>query len=80
MAIITLPLEEKQIVDLVHQLSPDGKRAVLRVLLRDIESFEDLLEYGHARIEAVAQARNVQWHNLTEAEREQFIDQLLHES
>ncbi len=79
MAIITLPLEENQLIDLARQLSPDGKRALLRVLLPDLTSFEDLVEYGRERIQAVAQARNVQWLDLTEVEREQFMEQLLHE-
>jgi hypothetical protein len=51
---VTLAIQEEQVVQLVQQLSPAGKRAVLRMLLPESDLFEYLLEYGRERVYTVA--------------------------
>lgn len=79
MAEVMLPLNESQVIELTRQLSPAGKRAVLRSLIPDIDQFEDLVDYGNERIRALAEQRVIDWGGLSEAERERLIDDLLHE-
>lgn len=79
MAEVMLPLNESQVIELTRQLSPEGKRAVLRSLIPDIDQFEDLVDYGNERIRVLAEQRGIDWDGLSEAEREQLIDDLLHE-
>lgn len=79
MAEVMLPLNESQVIELTRQLSPEGKRAVLRSLVPDIDQFEGLVDYGNERIRTLAEQRGIDWDGLSEAEREQLIDTLLHE-
>lgn len=79
MAEVMLPLDESQVIELTRQLSPEGKRAVLRNLIPDIDQFENLVDYGNERIRALAEQRGIDWNGLSEVEREQLIDTLLHE-
>jgi hypothetical protein len=79
MAEVMLPLHESQVVELARQLSPEGKRAVLRTLIPDLDQFEVLVDYGNVRIRALCGQRGINWDSLSEAERERLIDDLLHE-
>ncbi|NUQ36968.1 MAG: hypothetical protein HUU23_04065 [Caldilineales bacterium] len=79
MSDVLLSLHESQVIELVRQLSADGKRLVLKTLLPEWELFEELTDYGIERMHAVARERGVEWQSLTEPQREQFIDELLHE-
>jgi len=76
---VVLPLRESQVVELIQQLSPEGKRAVLRTLILDLDQFELLVDYGNERIRALCQQRGIDWDSLSEEERERLIDDLLHE-
>lgn len=76
---VVLPLRESQVVELIQQLSPEGKRAVLRTLILDLDQFELLVDYGNEQIRALCQQRGIDWDSLSEEERERLIDDLLHE-
>lgn len=79
MADVMLSLPEAQVVELTRQLSPQGKRAVLRALIPELDQFEILLDYGSEQIHTLCKQRGIDWGSLSEEEREQFIDDLLHE-
>lgn len=79
MADVMLPLAESQVVELVRQLSPQSKRAVLRTLVLDLDQFEFLVDYGNERIRTLCAQRGIEWDSLSEEERERLIDDLLHE-
>lgn len=76
---VTLRLDESQVIELTQQLSPKGRRAVLRRLIPDLDQFEDLVDYGAERVRTVAEGRGIDWDNLSEEDRQQLIDDLLHE-
>ena len=78
---VTLTLDDKQVLDLVRQL-PDERRAWLfqQLLQDEWPAWTELAGYGRDRARAVAAARGVNWDSLTDAEREEMIDTLLHES
>jgi hypothetical protein len=80
MSVVTLEIPESQVVDWVQRLSPEAKRAVLRTLIPRLEEFEDLVDYGDRRIRALCAERGLDWDGLSEREREQLVDDLLHET
>jgi hypothetical protein len=51
---VTLTLRETQVLELATQLSPEGKRALLRALIPDVARFEGLVDYDSARIRALS--------------------------
>jgi len=80
MAEVMLPVREAQIVELVRQLSPEGKRIVLQVLIPDLDQLEALVDYGDKRIRALCAQRGIDWDALSEEERQTLIDDLLHKA
>ena len=77
---VTLTLSDQQIVDLVKQLPPISKQAVLDVLLAERQTWWDsLLLKGEQKLRALAQSRGLDWDKMSEDDREKFIDNLLHE-
>lgn len=77
---LTSQLINEQAVQIIKQLSPQGKRAILVALAEEHEKQrEALLEYGDQRIRNICAQRGIDWTSLTDEEREQFIDKLLHE-
>ena len=79
MEAVTLEIPESQIVDLVKQVSPEAKRAILRTLIPRLDEFEDLVDHGNQRIRELCAERGRNWDALNEHERQQLIDELLHE-
>ena len=76
----TSQLTNEQAVQIIKQLSPQGKRAILVALAEEHEKQrEALLDYGDQRIRNICAQRGIDWTSLTDEEREQFIDKLLHE-
>lgn len=80
MAEVMLPVPEPQVIELVRQLSPEGKRTVLRALIPNLGQFEALMDYGSERIRALCAQRGVDWDTLSEEERQRLVDDLLHEA
>ncbi|MBX3000929.1 MAG: hypothetical protein KF893_20575 [Caldilineaceae bacterium] len=78
---VTLTLNEEQVLDLVRQL-PDERRAWLfqQLLQDEWPAWTELASYGQDRVRAVAAARGVNWDSLSDEEREERIDTLLHET
>lgn len=79
MSVITLEIQESQLVDWVQRLSPEAKRAVLRSLIPRFDEFESLVDYGERQALAICAERGLDWNSLNEREREQLVDDLLHE-
>ena len=78
-ATILLPLQETQMIGLARQLTPTGKRALLRALLPDMDDLDRLVDYGNQRMRVIAAQRGVDWETLADDERMQLIDELIHE-
>jgi len=79
MAVVNIKIPESQIVELVQQISPAAKRAVLRTLIPQLDELEYLVDYGNQQIRALCVERGLDWDGMSEDEREQLIDELLHE-
>ncbi len=80
METITLEIPEPQLVEWVRRLSPAVKQSLLRALIPEMDSLEQLLQYGDERIREVAAQRGMDWGNLSEHQREKLIDDILHEA
>jgi hypothetical protein len=80
MGTITLEIPESQVVEWVQQLSPVAKQAVLKALVPRLDELEALVDYGSQRVRALCAERGLDWDALTEDERQQLIDELLHEA
>jgi len=80
MAEVMLPLRESQVIELVRQLSPQSKKALLRALIPELDRLDALVDYGSERIRALCKQRGINWDTLTEEERGRLIDDLLHEN
>ncbi|MCJ7584862.1 MAG: hypothetical protein MUO30_08865 [Anaerolineales bacterium] len=77
---VTLTLSDKQVVELVKQLPPKSKQAVLDALTTDGDIWwEMMLSQGEEQFRRLAAERGLEWDKMPEAERETFVDALLHE-
>ena len=77
---VTLTVPESQVIEWVRQLSPKAKLDVLRTLVPELDELEALVDHGSQRMRDLAAKRGIDWDSLTENERQQLIDELLHES
>ena len=76
----TLELTDQQVVELLKQMSPDRKReALLTLAANSPDQREQRLQLAEAQIRLLCAKRNLNWDKMTETEREQLIDDLVHE-
>ena len=75
----TIAVFEDQILDSLDQLSPQARRLAIQRLLPSAAYIDRAIERNRPRIEALAKQRGLNWNALTEDQREQLVDQLLHE-
>jgi len=77
----TLSLTDDQVVQLVKQLPPHCKQRVLMDLTAERDQWwQTAARDGERDMRRLAAARGLDWDKMTEAQREAFVDDLLHES
>ena len=77
----TLTLTDEQVVQLVKQLPAQMKQRVLTDLTAERDQWwETAAHEGERDLRRLAAERGRHWEKMTEAEREAFVDDLLHES
>ena len=77
----TLSLSDEQVVQLVKQLPPRAKQRVLLDLNAERDDWwQAAAREGEQDMRRLAAERGLDWNTLSEAEREAFVDKLLHES
>ncbi|MFH1909227.1 MAG: hypothetical protein ABIL11_17900 [Chloroflexota bacterium] len=76
---ITLEIPETQLVEWLRSLSPTAKQSVLRALIPEMDELEQMVQYGDRRIRAICAQRGIAWDDLAEQERQELIDEILHE-
>ncbi len=75
-----LTLSNEQVIDLFKQLPEDQKREVYKILiLSQSDRWESLSNYAIDKARIVAKERGYDWDSMTEDEREEFIDEIVHE-
>jgi hypothetical protein len=80
MQTVMLEVPEAQIVRWVRQLSPAAKRSVLKILVPRLDEVDSLVDYGEQQVRELSARRGLNWDRLTEDQREQLIDTMLHEA
>lgn len=77
----TLNLSDQQVVELVKQLPPDTKQMVLDALMAERELWWDItVTKNEESLRKLASQRGLDWDNMPEEKREEFVDEILHES
>ena len=74
-----LDVSEDQILALLGQLSPGGRKEALRRLIAEPDYLRKALERNSTAIEALARSHGLEWRALTDEQRQEFVDKILHE-
>jgi hypothetical protein len=75
-----LTLTNEQAIELVKQLPVEQQAEIFRFLLiQQWGEWQLLSEYGSDKVQLAARARGYHWEEMTEDEREAFIDAVVHE-
>ncbi len=75
-----LELTDEQVVGLVKQLSAERRRAALVALAEDnTHGREERMKYAEGQLRRSCAERGLDWDKMSEAQRETFVDDLMHE-
>ncbi|MDB9418153.1 hypothetical protein [Microcystis aeruginosa] len=75
-----LTLSNEQVIELVKQLPEAQQQELFRFLIqRQWGNMEAITDYGSQQAKIVAAERRYDWDTMTEEEREEFIDEIVHE-
>ena len=75
-----LNLSNEQVIDLVKQLPQQQQLDLFQfLLLQQWEQWESLSRYGVEKARLVARERGFDWDLMTEEQRDDLIDNILHE-
>jgi hypothetical protein len=75
-----LELNDEQVISIVRQLPAARKRTALLALAQDAQDrHEERMRFGEAQLRRACSERGLDWDHLSEDERENFVDDLLHE-
>ena len=76
----TIELTTEQLIDFIQQMPPKEKRSVLIALAeRTSVGEEERMKYAESQVRQLCTSRGLNWDTMTEEEREDFIDDLVHE-
>jgi predicted Fe-S protein YdhL (DUF1289 family) len=77
---LTVEFTTDQVVGLVRQMPPEEKRAVLLAIAEEAEaSRTERQNSAESQFRQLCASRGLNWDTMTEAERENFVDDLIHE-
>ncbi|BAY75195.1 hypothetical protein NIES25_16130 [Nostoc linckia NIES-25] len=76
----TLNLNVEQVITLVKQLAIPEQRMILQAIKAEQDCWwQNRLDYGELQMRSLSTTRGLNWDIMTEQEREEFIDNILHE-
>lgn len=76
----TLTVTDDQIIELIQQLPPERKHAILFALAKDAAAGRRArIAYAEEQLRRLCAGRGLNWDAMSEEEREAFIDDLVHE-
>lgn len=77
---LTLTLTEEQVIELVKQLSPNKQAELFQFLQKQQwQKWEELSLAGQEGVRKAAAQRGKNWDTMSEEERDDFIDDIVHE-
>ena len=75
-----LTLSNEQVIELVKQLPEAQQQELFRFLIqRQWGNMEAITDYGSQQAKIVVAERGYDWDTMTEEEKEEFIDNIVHE-
>lgn len=76
----TIQLTTEQVINFIQQMPAKEKRAVLIALAEKANvNEEERMKYAESQVRQLCASRGLNWDTMTEEEREDFIDDLVHE-
>lgn len=76
----TVELTTDQVISFVQQMPPEDKRIVLLAIAKQAGTNRAArMDYAEAQLRRLSASRELDWDAMTEAERERFVDNLIHE-
>ena len=77
---LTVNLTIEQVIDFLQQIPPEEKFAVLTTLAEQAHAeHAEQIKYGEAKMRKICAERGLDWDTMTEEERMDFIDNIVHE-
>lgn len=76
-SLVLLPISEEQVMALVQQLTPDGKRQLIRTLLTELDTPDWLVDFDDQRMRTISASRNIDWDSLSDDDRMRLLDEML---
>lgn len=77
----TLQLNIEQVISLVKQLAVPEQLMILQAIKAEQDVWwQNRLDYGELQMRSLSALRGLNWDIMTEQERENFTDDLMHES
>ena len=77
---VALTAQEKQVLDVIGTLPPDRRRLLLYELAKDSEAaWQRNTSYAEAQLGKLAAARGMDWVQMDDEQRQDFVSDLLHE-
>jgi hypothetical protein len=70
---------EDQILEAFSRLTPQGKRKVLSRLIQGLAELDRIVDSNQENLRAICRERGVDFSSLNEEQREDLIDEILHE-
>ena len=78
---LTVELTTDQVVGFVQQMPPEEKRTLLLVIAEQAAANrEACIDHAEAQLRQLCTDRGLDWDTMTETERENFVDDLIHEA
>ncbi|HEX5445519.1 MAG TPA: hypothetical protein VFW87_16960 [Pirellulales bacterium] len=75
-----IELSDEQVISLIKQLPPARQRAALIALAEGArQTRAERAEYAESQLRRICTERGLSWDNMSEEERESFVDDLVHE-
>ncbi|HEU0008906.1 MAG TPA: hypothetical protein VFT34_03720 [Verrucomicrobiae bacterium] len=76
-----LELTDQQVLSLVRQLPPESRKAALLALAQEAAGRRhERMGFAEDQLRQRARERGLDWDKLDEAQREDFVNRLLHEA
>jgi len=72
-------LDDKQILNSLDRLSPNGRREAVARLLVSADALDRTIATLRPRLIELARQRGLDWTRLSDEEREHLVDDVLHE-
>ena len=77
---LTIKLTTEQVIDFIQQIPPEEKLVVLTTLAEQAHAeHAEQIKYGETKMRKLCATRGLDWDTMTEEERIDFIDDIVHE-